>query len=143
MLINPKGNVHRIMQSQTTRVPHVPAASPNTINGSLHKDCSVVARHVLHDQDCRLQRKTYNSVELAAIHACFHAFICSGYKPLVRQYSLTSTSDKVAVSNTMANFSSADHLSDGMTFDTEKPVVLNCFCQLYSVERFIPSCRAN
>ena len=60
---------------------------------------------------------------LPAIQACFHAFICSGYKPLTRQYSLNSTTDSVAVSNTTENVSSVDHLSDELTFDTFKPEV--------------------
>jgi hypothetical protein len=66
-------------------------------------------------------------VVLTAIQACFHAFTCSEYKPLIQQYSLNSTADSVAVSKTTANFSSLDHLSDELTFVTLKPDVLNCF----------------
>ncbi len=73
------------------------------------------------------------------IKPCFQAFICSGYKPLARQYSLNSTSDNVDVSITTENFSSLDHLSDELTFDTLKPETLNCFCQLYIVEILMPS----
>jgi len=80
---------------------------------------------------------------LPAMQACFQPFICSGYKPLARQYSLSSTSDSAEHSNTTANFSSLDHLSDELTFDTFKPEVLNCFCQLYRVDRLMLSCSAN
>lgn len=81
---------------------------------------------------------------LPAIQACFHALTCSGYNPpLARQYSLNSTTDREAFSNTTENFSSLDHLSDELTFDTFNPEVLNCFCQLYRVESLMPSCSAN
>ncbi len=56
------------------------------------------------------------------------AFICSGYKPFARQYSLNLTVERANVSSTTENFSSFDHLSDELTFDTLKPDILNCFC---------------
>ena len=80
---------------------------------------------------------------LPSIHAGFQALTCSGYKPFVRQYSLNSISVNVDVSKTTENFSSFDHLSDELTFDTLKPDVLNRFCQLYGVEILIPSCCTN
>jgi hypothetical protein len=80
---------------------------------------------------------------LSAMQACFRALTCSGHKPLSRQYSLNSTADSVAVSNVTENLSSLDHLSDALIFGTFRPEILNGFCQLYRVERLMPSCYAN
>jgi len=79
------------------------------------------------------------SVVLTLSQACVYIFTCSEYNPLTRPYSFNSTSDSVAVSSTTENFSSLDHLSNELTFNTFKPEVLNCFYQLYRVKRLMPS----
>src|SRR5690606_33299525 len=72
-----------------------------------------------------------------------HALTCSGYKPLLRQYSASSVSGRAAVSTTTANVVAADQFSLLRSGSgTGRPSLRNCLRQLYKVASEMPSCLA-